>query len=425
MSEVETYKFSRKFQTYLVNVLIRNGSQLVVEGAIKPEYFEDPYMQKIVEVVLSLYDTWGLDLTFDIVEDSLREHYSVSELIGLTDAIKSVREDVHPVEESMVIQQAVRFARHQVFKSSVRQSIDLLREDNLEDLTKLWEQSLAFGQNATRGQGIFYFSDVHERIKRRIMKPDVLPSLIPEVDSVLFDGGFGRREIAVFLGLPSSGKSFALSHMAKVGVIQKKKVVFYTLEMSSDRVMARFDASFSGVDTRELRENQQKVSRQLERHHTMFGDSLVVKEFPAGIASVSTLRAHLSSLRMSGFIPDVVCVDYINLLAPSSDTESRYEGLGQTYVDLIGLAKENDLWMFTAAQSNRSGFDADLITMATIAESFSGAMHSDVIISLNRDDEEAGREYIRLYIAKDRNGIDKKVIGGYTNFARGAFWKRS
>ena len=158
---------------------------------------------------------------------------------------------------------------------------------------------------------------------------------------------------------------------------------------------------------------------------TMFGDNLLIKEYPAGIANVATLRAHIASLRMAGFTPDVVCLDYINLLAPPTRSDSRYEGLGQVYVDLIGLAKEYDLWMFTAAQSNRTGFESNLITMQVIAESFQGAMHSDVIISLNRDDEESNREYIRLYIAKDRNGVDKKVIGGYTNFRRGSFWKRN
>lgn len=375
MADQETYKFSRKFQINLVNVLVRNGAELVAEGAIRPEYFDDPYLAKIVDVVLSLYDDIGLDLTFDIVENYLRERHSVSDLLSLTNAIKSVREDVHPTEEAVVVQQALRFARHQVFKSTLRSSIDLLRSDDLEELTKQWERALAFGQNVTHGRGTYYFSDVSDRLRRRTTKPDVLPSLIPELDSVLFDGGFGRREIAVFLGLPSSGKSFALGHIAKVSVIQKKKVVFYTLEMSSERVMSRFDASFAGVETRELRENSQKVSRQLEKMSTMFGDNLLIKEFPAGIASVSTLKAHIATLRMSGFVPDVVCLDYINLLAPPSRVDRRYEGLGQVYVDLIGLAKEYNLWMFTAAQSNRTGFESNLITMQTISESFQGAMH--------------------------------------------------
>ena len=68
--------------------------------------------------------------------------------------------------------------------------------------------------------------------------------------------------------------------------------------------------------------------------------------------SVGTLRSYLASLRMFGFSPDVIIVDYINLMQMDGDHDTRYEGLGGVYVGLRSIAQEPDVVMVTAAQAN-------------------------------------------------------------------------
>jgi hypothetical protein len=51
-------------------------------------------------------------------------------------------------------------------------------------------------------------------------------------------------------------------------------------------------------------------------------------------------------------------------------------------------------------------------------------MHADTIITLNRTDEEAEEERLRIYIAKDRNGVDRRIIHIHTGFSVGQFYKR-
>jgi hypothetical protein len=108
----------------------------------------------------------------------------------------------------------------------------------------------------------------------------------------------------------------------------------------------------------------------------------------------------------------------------SSTREGRHRDLGEVYIGLKGLGQQRQMYPITAAQSNRTGFNAPLITIQHFADTFEGGMHADIIVTLNRDDDEAQQEKIRLYVAKDRDGVDKRIIHGYTNYKKGAFWSR-
>lgn len=420
------YPFSKSFQKKLASLYIQKGSLLVAEDVVKPEYFESPSISRIVEASSRLYKEYGGVLTFPLVGEALRKEVgSNGNLPKLLNVLDSLKVEVSETEGKMLQKEAISFARHQAFKLALRETVDLLRNDDQAAIEQVWVRAFSLGKNTSYGLGDFFFSSLPKRIRERMKRPDIVKSLIPGLDQSLSDGGFARKELNVFLGLPSAGKSFALDHMAKVSILQKLKVVVYSLEMSALRVMSRLDASFSGLMILELRNSVKELSKRVGKYGSMYGDSLLVKEFSAGRTSVSMLSAHLTSLKLSGFVPDVVVIDYINLLSSPESYDNRYQDLGQIYIDLRGLAQDYNVFCFTAAQANRGGWDTDLIRMKDIAESFQGAMHADVIISLNRTDEEAQREAIRLYIVKDRNGLDKVVIPGYTNFKRGCFWKRA
>jgi len=111
------------------------------------------------------------------------------------------------------------------------------------------------------------------------------------------------------------------------------------------------------------------------------------------------------------------------LLGRAEKTDS-YRGLGDVYIALRGLMQEFNVWGITAAQSHRSRFNSELITMKDIAESFEGAMHSDTIITLNETDAEHQKGRMRLYLAKNRNEVSGRIIPIQTDFARGSFYTR-
>lgn len=421
----EKYPFSPLFQRKLATYVLMEAPFLLLQGVVRPEYFEDPFLDIILQRASAYLETVDTPTTPAILKDLLEPETSPEDWPFFEKMLSRLARPLSKTDQVYVLSVATDFARTQNYKVVLAQAIEYLKQGNLKSLDQSLERAMVFGKDMSGGLGSHYFQDVEKRLSNRDKPPDVIKSLIRGLDESLGDGGYGRGELHVFAALPSAGKSFALAHLAKVAIIQRKKVVYYTLEMSEAKVSARLDASFSGVLISELRTHRTQVKEEIQKIGRQYGESLVIKQFPAGICRVSDLRTHLYHLRLQGFETDVIIVDYINLLATSGARGQRHRDLGQVYIDLRGLAQHPECWVFTAAQSNRGGYDSALLTMKSLAESFEGAMHADTVVTLNRTDEEAQREYMRLYIAKDRDGIDKRLIPMHTNYSKGSFYRKA
>jgi hypothetical protein len=70
---------------------------------------------------------------------------------------------------------------------------------------------------------------------------------------------------------------------------------------------------------------------------------------------------------------------------------------------------ENNVVGWTASQTNRTGLQAEIITMQSISEAFNKCFVADLIFSVSRTAEDKQNNGGRIYIAKNRNGPDGLV----------------
>jgi len=134
--------------------------------------------------------------------------------------------------------------------------------------------------------------------------------------------------------------------------------------------------------------------------------TLVVKEYPTKSASTRTIKSHLEKLRQRGMNVDMVIVDYGDLLKPVTVTREKRHDLESIYEELRGMAQEFQCPIWTASQTNRSGLNAEVITMESISEAFSKCFVADFIFSVSRTVEDKSIKGGRIFIAKNRNGPD-------------------
>ena len=145
--------------------------------------------------------------------------------------------------------------------------------------------------------------------------------------------------------------------------------------------------------------------------------TLIIKEYPTKSASVQTLKNHIEKLRKRGIEPDMILVDYADLLRPTrSSSEKRHE-LEETYEGLRGLAQTYDMPVWTASQTNRGGLNAEVITMEAISEAFNKCFVADFIFSLSRTVQDKQANKGRLFIAKNRNGPDGIVFDAFVDWS--------
>jgi len=137
--------------------------------------------------------------------------------------------------------------------------------------------------------------------------------------------------------------------------------------------------------------------------------SLIIKEYPTKSASTNTIRAHLSRLVKRGIVPGLVIVDYADLLRPVTVRKEKRNELESIYEELRALSTEFSCPIWTASQTNRSGLNAEVITMEQISEAFNKCFVADFIFSVSRTIEDKQKNLGKIFIAKNRNGPDGMI----------------
>tara|TARA_R110002111_G_scaffold181635_1_gene247191 strand:- start:18 stop:614 length:597 start_codon:yes stop_codon:yes gene_type:complete len=139
--------------------------------------------------------------------------------------------------------------------------------------------------------------------------------------------------------------------------------------------------------------------------------NVIIKEYPTKSATTATIKNHLEKVKSKGMKVDMIIVDYADLLRPIGNnrlSEKRHD-LESIYEELRGIAQVHECPVWTASQTNRSGINAEVVTMEAISESFNKCFVADFIFSLSRTQEDRATNKGRIYVAKNRNGPDNII----------------
>ena len=218
--------------------------------------------------------------------------------------------------------------------------------------------------------------------------------------------GLGSGELGVCIAATGSGKSMALVHLGAAALRAGKNVVHYTLELSEKVIGLRYDSCLSSVPLNDLHDMKDMV----EESCLDVPGELFIKEYPTKTASPKNIAKSLEKLNKLDHKVDLIIVDYADLLRPSSAFREKRNELESIYEELRALAQENECPIWTASQTNRSGLNAEVITMESISEAFNKCFVADFIFSLSRTVEDKGTNSGRVFVAKNRNGPDGLIF---------------
>ena len=146
--------------------------------------------------------------------------------------------------------------------------------------------------------------------------------------------------------------------------------------------------------------------------------NVIIKYYPTRTASITTLTSHIQKCIDQGQKPDIIILDYADLIRPAKAGDKRLE-LNDIYEDLRGVAGEYDIPIWTASQANRSSTEEDVIEGNKVSESYNKVMVCDFILSLSRklNDKIGGTG--RWHIIKNRFGPDGMTFPSKINTTNG------
>jgi len=405
-SNVSFSKFGKSFQEELTFLILddREFSDRMLE-VLNTEFLEFKYLQVFITKIFEYKKRYTAHPSYETMKTILKSDISdENEVLQ-----KQVRDYYARALSSMDIlansgyvkDKALDFCRKQKLREAMIRSTSLLQNSSFDEISKLINDALKAG--AESNEGYKFISDFEKRYE--LINRSTISTGWSKIDDII-NGGAGRKEMGVVIAPTGCGKSMVLVHLGVEALKRGMNVVHYTLELSDTVVARRYDSCLTGFPLSTLNQHKDEIWKQVQE----LEGKLIVKEYPTKTASTNTIRAHLTKLTQTGaFKPDMIIVDYADLLRTTSYRKEKREELESIYEELRAIMQEYNVAGWTASQTNRSGLESEIITMQSISEAFNKCFIADFIFSVSRTTEDKQTNGGRIYIAKNRNGPDGLV----------------
>lgn len=419
-----SYHFQENIQRGIL-YLLKTDKTFFIQAInlIKPEYFEFPSHQLISRIIFEYHDKYKTLPNDEIIVELVKSAKGSKETLSdYTDELEYINKLDKSVYESpeFILDLTEKFARKRELRQALEKSVALMKnEDDFDSIEGLIRKALLVSR--IQNVGHKYFTDVTSRWKLKIEEKnkDKFRTVFETTNKNL-DGGLSRKELAFVAGSPGTGKSLYLVNQAAVALAEGRQVLYVSLEMSEDKIANRFDSIITGLPNSSLKESsyQLKLHDRLEKFSGKHpGARLIIKEFPTGTATVNSIRSLLVQLRnYEDFVPDLIIVDYLELLRPIRTTENEYRGQQNIAEELRGLAMEYNCLLWTATQTNRTGSKVAIITETELGDSFGKIRVADFAISLNQTIEEYEQSTMRIFVMKARDSKQRYVVPCNVNY---------
>lgn len=137
--------------------------------------------------------------------------------------------------------------------------------------------------------------------------------------------------------------------------------------------------------------NENKVLSKVAAVERVYGDNLRFVCPPRGTYNIQDMRRDLDRLEiLENWIPDVIVVDYLQILKPEQHSQGNEEQkVNDSAVALAGLAGERNVLVCTASQVNKQALNKKLTKMGDGSNSARAIYaHADLVVGLASADND-------------------------------------
>ncbi|HHT9144529.1 MAG: replicative DNA helicase [Candidatus Brocadiaceae bacterium] len=386
---------------------------LVIPILNKRSFYKTAH-QELYQVIVDVYDK-GQPVDLVVLREELKKR-SLLEKVGGVEFLIELEEAVPTIGNveyyaNIVREKAIKRNLIEVAATIQKQSFD--ESTDTEQLLDASERAIfditqqKFNTASTR------LNEILKETFSRIENLHDKQSRLTGVSSGYYDlddktCGLQPSELIIFAARPSMGKtSLVLNIVEHVGVVEKKPVVIFSLEMSAQQVAQNMLCSHARIDAHKLRMGflDDKQWSDLSYGLGSLSEAPIFIDDTPGL-TVLEVRAKARRLKAQHDI-QLVAVDYLQLME-SSRGENRQQEISIISRGLKSLARELKIPVIAVSQLNRSAESREghRPRMSDLRESGAIEQDADVIVLLHRDNyyDPDKDNTAELNIAKQRNG---------------------
>ena len=395
MSKLTQYGHSFQIKAIAILITDRDFLQQIAD-IISPDYFDNDAGKWVIRKTLKYFNEYKSIPTMEVFKVEIENIHQELQSVAVKDLLKQAYKASKATDLNYVKDAFLDFCKNQTLKGALMKSVDLLELGDYDDIRNLIDRALKAGTE--RDIGHEYKQELEDRFRDEARNTVETPW--PLINKLLC-GGLGDGDLGLIAGGPGGGKSWALIALGAQAVKLGYTVIHYTLELNEKYVGRRYDANFTGISVSEITDHKDEVKEKVEG----LRGGLYIREYPAGQATVNTIHAHLEKCKQQNIEPDLVIIDYADLMTSKTSKEKR-DKLDDIFTNLRGLATEMKIPIWTASQVNRAGSREEIIQGDRIAESYTKMMITDFAMSLARSAEDKENGTGRWHIMKNRYGAD-------------------
>ncbi|HAM37574.1 TPA: replicative DNA helicase, partial [Patescibacteria group bacterium] len=346
-------------QSLIGSMLIDKDAVIAVSGWLMPEHFYEERNGIIYANILELFNE-ALPIDLITLSDLLKKKQQLTKIGGrtyLADLVAMVPTSAHAEEYGGIVKES---ATRRGLIGASRDITELAFNESIK-IDKVMDESekriFDVAQSGIKSNFV-HIKDLLKEAFERAERADNdeaylgISTGFKDLDELL--GGFQKSDLVILAARPSVGKtSLALDMMRHAAMVEKKTVVFFSLEMSQTQIMDRLMGMQSGIPFWEIRTGRLTDKKLMKLADTMgeFGDTNIYIDDQAG-QHINSIRTKARRLKLEHGL-DIIFVDYLQLMHGNSK-ESRTLEVAEVSQGLKNLAKELNVPVLALSQLSRA-----------------------------------------------------------------------
>jgi hypothetical protein len=350
--------------------------------------------------------------------------------------LAGLSEDYEAIEEETNVEYIVDKAS-EIFNSVILERMASSVKGHVErgDLIKAQKAANLKPVEMGIGSGIDVLQDREAILRAFETQGEALITYPGDLGS-FFGNQLGRDEFVAALGATGLGKTWWLIDIAWMGVRQNRKVAFFEVgDMSEAQIMKRFmcraagqplrhpytvevptgitiegeGATATAVVNTEPRKfkgplDPQKAWKACQKKTRRHKEPLLRLSVHANSSiNVQGISAILDGWEMEGWIPDVVVIDYADILAPPPGIPAgEREGINENWKQMRSMSQSRHILVCTATQADAGSYEANVIRRQNFSDDRRKLDHVTGMFGINATHSELGMGAYRLNWLKRR-----------------------
>ena len=246
----------------------------------------------------------------------------------------------------------------------------------------------------------------------------VIPFGITPIDDLL--GGMRKTFVTLMYSKTGGGKTRTAINIAYNAAMNDLNVMYISLEMSFNLLASCFDSRLAWIDSNDIifgrlnKKDKNKYKKALKKQLDELFNVWIV-DVSMGAKSSLILEEIEYYKAIKGYAPDLVIVDYANIMEPTARYVGRSEKYDYLFQELHEIAKYANVAILTATQESRDASKADIDAkqkknnnmeqgVHNIGLSNYMAPHCETVLRLKQDAKDQLQNRLWIIVDKNRYG---------------------